>query len=74
MEDFVLQEYDKWLADHMEELVARYASTVVAIHAGQVVHTGHSEVEVYQWVHEKALQPTPLVFRVPCAADLDALL
>jgi len=74
MEASVLREYDEWLTDHMEELVRRYPSKVVAIHAGQVVYAGDSEAEVYQWVDKMALIPMPLVFRIPRAADLDSIL
>lgn len=69
-----LQKYDDWLAEHMEELVDRYPSKVVAIHEDQVVFIGDSEAEVYQWVHKTALTPMPLVFRVPRAEDLDTIL
>jgi hypothetical protein len=74
MEAFVLREYDEWLADHMEELVSRYPSKVVAVHEGQVVYRGDAEVEVYQWVNKMGLTPMPLVFRIPRAADLDSIL
>jgi hypothetical protein len=74
MEAFVLREYDEWLADHMEELVRRYPSKVVAVHEGQVVYTGDAEVEVYQWVNKMGLTPMPLVLRIPRAADLDSIL
>ena len=74
MEAFVLWKYDEWLADHLEELVRRYPSKVVAIHEGQVVYTGDSEAEVYQWAAKAGLTPMPLVFRIPRAADLDSVL
>ena len=74
MEAFILQEYDEWLADHTEELVSRYPSKVVAIHASQVVYVGDTEVEVYQWVGKTDLTPMPLVFRIPRAEDLDSVL
>jgi hypothetical protein len=74
MEAAALQKYDEWLATHMEELVARYPSKVVAIHEDQVVFIGDSEVEVYQWVHKTALTPMPLVFRVPREEDLHTIL
>lgn len=73
-EALALQKYDDWLAEHMEELVDRYPSKVVAVHEEQVVFIGDSEAEVYQWVHKTALTPMPLVFRVPRAEDLDTIL
>jgi hypothetical protein len=74
MEALALQQYDEWLAAHMEELVGRYPSKVVAIHKDQIVFIGEAEAEVYQWVHRTVLTPMPLVFRVPRAEDLDAIL
>ncbi len=74
MEALALQKYDDWLAEHLEELVDRYPSKVVAVHEDQVVFIGDSEAEVYQWVHKTALTPMPLVFRVPRAEDLDTIL
>jgi len=74
MEALALQKYDEWLAAHMEELVGRYPSKVVAIHKDQIVFIGNSEAEVYQWVHKTTLTPMPLVFRVPRAEDLDSIL
>jgi hypothetical protein len=74
MDAFVLQQYDTWLADHMEELVSQYPSQVVAIHAGQVIYTGASEEDVYTWVRKRGLTPMPLVYRVPRPEDLNAIL
>ena len=74
MEAFILQQYDEWLADHMEELVGQYSSKVVAIHAGRVIHAGESEEDVYQWVHTEGVTPMPLVFRVPRREDLNTIL
>ena len=74
MEASVWREYDEWLADHMEELIGQYPSKVVVIHQGQVVYTGNSEVEVYQWVDKMSLSPMLLVFRIPRAEDLDSVL
>jgi hypothetical protein len=74
MEAFVLHKYDKWLADHMEELVRRYPSKDVAVHEGQVVYTGDAEVKIYRWANKTGLIPMPLVFRIPRATDLDSIL
>ena len=74
MDALTLQQYDEWLAGHMEELVGCYPAKVVAIHADHIVFIGDSEAEVYQWVQQTALTPMPLVFRVPRATDLDTML
>ena len=48
IEALALQRYDEWLVTHMEELVSRYPSKVVAIHKDQIVFIGDAEAEVYQ--------------------------
>ncbi|MDH3599599.1 MAG: DUF5678 domain-containing protein [Candidatus Tectomicrobia bacterium] len=74
MDAFILQQYDEWLADHMEEIVEQYPSQVVAIHEGHIIYTGESEEDVYRWIRKKALTPMPLVFRVPRPEDLNVIL
>ena len=46
------QQYDEWLAGHMEELVSRSPSKVVAIHADHIIFIGDAEAEVSQWGHK----------------------
>ena len=65
MKTLQLQEYDKWITDHLDELVSQYAGQVVAIHQGKVAIIGSSEVDVYREIREEGLKPMPLVLRVP---------
>ena len=74
MEEAQLQEYDEWIADHLNDLVERYAGKVVAIHKGEVIVVGDSEVEVYRKVREKRFEPMPLVVRVPREEDFQSSL
>ena len=74
MEEAQLQEYDEWIADHLNNLVERYAGKVVAIHKGEVIVVGDSEVEVYRKVREEKCEPMPLVFRVPREEDFQSIL
>ncbi len=74
MEETQLQEYDEWIADHLNDLVERYAGKVVAIHKGEVIVVGDSEVEVYRKIREKRSEPMPLVFRVPREEDFQSIL
>jgi hypothetical protein len=74
MEEAQLQEYDEWIADHLNDLVERHAGKVVAIHKGEVIVVGDSEVEVYRNVREKRSKPMPLVFRVPREEDFQSIL
>ena len=74
METLQLQEYDEWLADHLDELVAQYPGRVVAIHGGQIILIGDAEADIYRRVRETSLEPIPLVFRVPSEEDLQSIL
>jgi hypothetical protein len=74
MEALKLQEYDEWLAEHLDELVAQYPAKVVAIHKGKVVFVGDLEADVYQQIRQAGLEPMPLVFRVPREEDLQSIL
>ena len=74
MEAAQLKEYDEWIANHLDELVVRYAGKVVAIHKGDVIIVGDSEIEVYRHVREKGAEPMPLVFRVPREEDFQSIL
>ncbi len=74
MEASLLEEYDEWLAEHLEELVAKYPAKVVAIHKGGIVFVGDLEVDIYRRVREAGLEPSPLIFRVPREEDLQSVL
>jgi hypothetical protein len=74
MEALQLQEYDEWLAEHLDELAAKYPAKVVAIHEGKVISIGDTETDVYRRFCEAGLEPMPLVFRVPREEDLQSVL
>ena len=74
METLQLQQYDEWIADHLDELVTQYAGQVVAIHQGKIAIIGGSEVDVYREIREAGLEPMPLVFRVPREEDFQSIL
>jgi len=74
MEATQLQQYDEWIADHLDELVSQYAGKVVAIYKGEVIIIGDSEIEVYRHIREKGIEPMPLVFRVPREEDIQSIL
>ncbi|MCI0693825.1 DUF5678 domain-containing protein [candidate division KSB1 bacterium] len=74
METKQLEQYDEWLAEHLDELVLQYPNKVVAIHDGQVIIVGDLESEVYSRIREQGLETMPLVFRVPREEDLQSIL
>lgn len=65
---------DEWLADHLDELVERYAGRAIAIRQGAILAVGDSEAEVYRQLCEQGIDPMPLVFRVPRLEDLQSIL
>jgi hypothetical protein len=74
MKDLQLEEYDEWLAEHLDDLVAQYPAKVVAIHGGKIIFVGDQEAEVYHQIRQAGLEPMPLVFRVPREEDLQSIL
>lgn len=74
MEASQLKEYDEWVAEHLDDLVNRYAGKVVAVHQGEIALIGESEVDVYREIHKAGLKPMPLVFRVPREEDFQSIL
>ena len=74
MEAMQLQQYDEWIADHLDELMTKYAGKVVAIHQGEVTIIRASEVDVYREIHKAGQEPMPLVFRVPHEEDFQSIL
>ena len=74
MKETQLQQYDDWVADHLNELVEQYAGKVVAIYKGEVILIGNSEADVYSQVSQKGIEPAPLVFRIPREEDFQSIL
>jgi len=74
MEKILLMNYDEWVAEHMDDLVEKYAGQVVAIHEGKIVLVGESERDLYRDILARGIEPMPLVFRVPREEDLQAVL
>jgi competence protein ComGF len=74
MEALQLQQYDEWLAEHLDELIAQYPAKVVAVHEGKIIFVGDTEADIYRQVRGAGLEPMPLVFRVPREEDLQSIL
>lgn len=74
MEAKKLNDYDDWIADHLDELVTQHAGKVVAIDQGRIILVGDSEVDVYREIRAKGIEPAPLVFRVPREEDFQSIL
>lgn len=74
MKATTLESYDRWLEEHLEELIEEYAGKVIAVYEGKVITTGDSEAEVYRTISGKELAETPFVFRVPTEEDIQSVL
>jgi len=69
-----LMSYDRWLAEHLEDLMEKYPGKVVAIQDGKIIAIGDSEAEVYRMPQVQGAKEMPLVFRVPTLEDFQAIL
>ena len=69
-----LQRYDDWLAQHFEEVVAKYSKRSIAVVNDEIVAIGDTEKEVEQSAREKYPDSIPFVFTVPAEEDLVCLL
>lgn len=70
----VLQEHDRWLAEHFDELIDRYPGKIVAVMNGEIVAIGDSYKEVYSPFQNQNLAWMPLAIRVPHPDDLQEFL
>jgi hypothetical protein len=70
----ILEEDDRWLAEHYDEMIQKYPGKVVAIQNGEIVAIGADRVEVCRPFRESGAQPLPLIIDVPYPGELDNLL
>jgi hypothetical protein len=70
----ILEEDDRWLAEHYDEMIQKYPGKVVAIQNGEIVAIGVDRVEVCRPFREAGVQPLPLIIDVPYPGELDNLL
>ncbi|KOR34649.1 MULTISPECIES: DUF5678 domain-containing protein [Planktothricoides] len=61
----LIQEEQKWLNDHLDELIHQYAGKTVAIEQGHVVGVGNDYSEVCDPFFKQGRGIMPLVFQVP---------
>jgi hypothetical protein len=70
----ILEEDDRWLAAHFDELVDQYPGKVVAIHDGKIVGVGNDAAEVCRPFQDANAAIMPLVVGIPEAHQWDNLL
>lgn len=61
----LIQEEQKWINEHLDELIDQYAGKTVAIEQGHVVGVGNDYSEVCDPFFEQGRGIMPLVFQVP---------
>lgn len=61
----LIQEEQKWLNDHLDELIHKYPGKIVAIEQGHVVGAGNDYSEVCEPFFKQGRGIMPLVFQVP---------
>ena len=70
----ILQEHDRWLAEHLDELIDKYPGKIVAVMNGKIVGIGDSYKEVYAPFQNQNLDWMPLAVRVPHPDDIQEFL
>jgi len=64
----------KWIYEHFDELVDKYAGRYVSVAGGELVAVGDSAKEVDDAARKKYPAVIPSVLRVPRAEDFQCLL
>jgi hypothetical protein len=70
----ILAGYDRWVAEHFDELVRNHAGKYIAVHRNELVAVGNSYAEVWAEVKKRRLEEPPLTMQVPGIEDLEAIL
>lgn len=70
----LLQQYDRWLVEHMDELVAQYPGKIVAVENEQVVAVGKTYKEVYSLFENRDRDWMPLIVEVPYPGETQGYL
>ena len=66
--------YDRWVADHLDEMSRKYPHKIIAVHRGKLVAVGDSFEEVYAAAKGQGIKECPFAMEVPTAEDMEALL
>jgi len=69
-----LEKDDRWLKEHLEQLVRKYPRKVIAILNEQIVAVGDSVPEVWKAFEEKHPDRVPMIFQIPTPADFQCAL
>jgi hypothetical protein len=70
----VLAGYDRWVAEHFDELVRNHAGKYIAVYRDELVAVGDSYAAVWAEVERRGIQEPPLTMQVPAIEDLEAIL
>ncbi len=70
----ILQAHERWLAEHLDELINKYPGKIVAVINGEIVGIGDSYQEVYAPFQNQNLDWMPFAVRVPHHDDVQEFL
>ncbi|MER3433045.1 MAG: hypothetical protein C4288_06335 [Leptolyngbya sp. ERB_1_1] len=69
----MMEEDDRWLSEHFDELIDQYPGKIVAIKDSQLVGVGDTAAEVCRPFREAGEKVMPLVVAIPFATEWDNL-
>lgn len=70
----VLMEYDRWVTEHLDEMVRKYPGKVIAVYRDKLVAVGETFREVFAAARAQGITEQPLAMEVPRAEDFEAIL
>jgi hypothetical protein len=74
MDPRVLLAYDRWVAEHLDEMSRKYPHKFIAVYGGKLVAVGDSYREVFAAARAQGIAERPFAMQVPTAEDLDVVL
>lgn len=69
-----LDKDDRWLKEHLEELVKSYPRKVIAVLDQRIIVMGDSILEVWRMAEDKYPDRVPLIFQIPTPEDFQCAL
>ncbi len=70
----VLMAYDRWVAQHLDEMVRKYPGKVIAVYRNKLVAVADTYKEVFAAARAQGISEQPLAMEVPQAEGVEAIL
>ena len=68
-----LDEYDAWLAAHLDEMVRQHPGKVIAVYQGRLIAVADSYREVFAATKAQGISAEPFTLRVPAGEEAHAV-